>query len=358
MKRLISIVVTVLVVAFILLVLAILGLYKSSYHPAAEDVLDVEQGSWASEDPEPGSGKGLKVLFMNLNHGLGRDTIWYERTPPVEAVHETQQISRNLDAVVSLVRDQGAVVLVLQEVDFGSEATGEQDQAEILARRLGWAYVARARVHMCSYPLYPDPWSMVFAGRLDSGMAVLSPYPIHKSVLAPLAGAEDRTWVDDAFGPIGAAHEARIRVGEDLDLKIIQIVLDQADPRARERQASAAAEWIASRDHHDAVVYATTWAEPARRPRDAEEAEQMGGIEYTMDLLRHKGNLQGVVEDRDFFRDPVPHRTWLGTEGADPLARFDHVFFGASILKKEPKLLPPMPELSDHVPLLVELDLP
>ena len=124
MRRFWNAVFWILIVAFIIVVLAVLGLYKSGYHPIGEDILDVEQGSWAGEDPAPGDGKGLKILFVNLNHGLGRETIWYEQKSPVETVHDAQEISGRLDEVVNLVRDQGAIALVLQEVDFGSKATG------------------------------------------------------------------------------------------------------------------------------------------------------------------------------------------------------------------------------------------
>ncbi|MFH1529636.1 MAG: endonuclease/exonuclease/phosphatase family protein [Pseudomonadota bacterium] len=358
MRRFFSVIVTILIVAFIVLVLLVLGIYKSGYHPIGETNLDVEQGSWAGEDPPQSTGKGLKILFLNLNHGLGRDLIWYERNPPAEVAHEDQAISHRLDQVVALVRDQAADALVLQEVDFGSRATGERDQAEILARRLGWAYVARARTQMSPYPLYPRPLVLNFSGGIDSGVAVLSRYPIAKSVLYPLPGSRDRGWMDDAFGPIAVVHEARIRVGDEKELKILQVVLDQVDSRARERQASAAAEWIETRDFHDAVVYATTWTEPAQRPKNPEEAKQMGEMEYTMDLLRHKGSLKEVVQDRDFFQDPAAHATWLGAEGAAPIRRFDYLLTGGSINTSTPKLLEPMPDLSDHVPLLLGLDLP
>ena len=358
MRRFWNAVFWILIVAFIIVVLAVLGLYKSGYHPIGEDILDVEQGSWAGEDPAPGDGKGLKILFVNLNHGLGRETIWYEQKSPVETVHDAQEISGRLDEVVNLVRDQGAIALVLQEVDFGSKATGERDQAEILARRLGWAYIARARTQMSPIPLYPKPLSLTFSGRIDSGMVVLSQYPIAKSVVFGLPGSSERGWIDDAFGPAAIVHEARIRVGDEKELKILQVLLDREDPRARERQASKAAEWIESRDHHDAVVYATTWAEPVKRPKNAEEAKQQGEVEYTMDLLRHKGSLKGQVTDQEFFEDPAAQGTWLGAEGATPQRCFDYLFLGGSINTSEPKLLPPMPALTDHIPLLLELDLP
>jgi endonuclease/exonuclease/phosphatase family metal-dependent hydrolase len=339
-------------------VLMVLGLYKSGYHPIGEDPLDVEQGSWAGEDPPAGTGKGLKVLFLNLNHGIGRETIWYERTPPTEVPHEVQAISGRLDQVVALVRDHAVDVLVLQEVDFGSKATGERDQAEIIARRLGWAYVARARTQMSPYPLYPKPMALNFSGCIDTGVAVLSAFPIAKSVIYGLPGSKDRGWLDDAFGPSAVAHEVRVRVGDERVLKVLQVVLDRKDPRARERQASAAAQWIETRDHHDAVIFATTWAEPVRRPKNQQEAKQIGDVEYTMDLLRYKGSLKCQVSDQDFFNDPAPYTTWLGTEGTTPTRWYDHLLLGGSINNSTPELLPPMPELSDHVPLLLKLDLP
>lgn len=358
MRRFWNAIFWVLIIGFIVLVLGVLGIYKSGYHPIGEDLLDVAQGSWAGEDPEPGDGKGLKVLFLNLNHGLGRDIIWYERTPPEPVAHEVQAISARLDLVVALVRDQAADALVLQEVDFGSKATGERDQAEILARRLGWSYIARARTQMSPFPLYPKPFSWTFSGRIDSGVAVLSRYPIAKSVIYGLPNSKERDWIDDAFGPAAIVHEARVRVGEGKELKILQVILDRNDPKARERQASAAAEWIETRDHHDAVIYATTWSEPMRRPKNPEEAQQMGDVEYTMDLLRHKGSLKGQVPDQEFFKDPAAHGTWLGPEGATPVRRFDYLLLGGGVNEATPKPLPPMPELSDHVPLLLEIDLP
>lgn len=337
--------------------IVVLALYKAGYHPATEQGLEVQRGNWVSEDLPLRPQKENKVFFLNINHGLGREPIWYEVEGAGRKTYDAGKIMGNLEKVTQLATEAGTDVLMLQEVDFASEATNMQDQAEYLATRLGFAYVARVSDQRSPFPFYPDPLKLEFAGPIDTGFAVISRYPIITSVQNPLPKAKKRHWTLDAFGPISYIYEARIKVDEARLLKLIHVRLDELSPEARQGQAYEAAVWIDRRDYHDSVAFVSAYTEPPVRPKTREEALSQKDVEYTIDLLRHRRHMIDVVPDYEFFNNKEKWLNVLGKDGK-PAYFWDRVMVGPSIKEPRLQILQDKYGTSDHLPLVMEFLLP
>ncbi|WP_059173303.1 endonuclease/exonuclease/phosphatase family protein [Bacillus sp. FJAT-27445] len=103
-----------------------------------------------------GQGTSIKVMTYNIHHGVGIDNVL------------------DLGRIASLVREEGADIVALQEVDrhYGARSNFE-DQAQKLATLLGYHYVYAANLD-----LHPTEEG---ANRRQYGTAVLSKYPIIQS---------------------------------------------------------------------------------------------------------------------------------------------------------------------------------
>lgn len=118
----------------------------------------------------------LKVLTWNLSyaHGLGSEGENYKR-------HDKDIYLKNLDEMASIIRESEADIILLQEVDFKSKRTYDIDQAEYLAAKGNYSYIAYAPSWENNYIPYPYfPMSEHF-GKMYSGGAILSRYKILKN---------------------------------------------------------------------------------------------------------------------------------------------------------------------------------
>ncbi|WP_372918045.1 endonuclease/exonuclease/phosphatase family protein [Salegentibacter sp.] len=108
----------------------------------------------------------IKVMSYNIHHS----------NPP------TQPDSIDLDAIVRVIRDQDADLVALQEVDSGTERSGEGNQAALIAEKLDMYFYFSKAIN--------------YDGG-EYGNAILSKYPImegstHQLPNEPDADTEDR----------------------------------------------------------------------------------------------------------------------------------------------------------------------
>jgi len=120
--------------------------------------------------PVKGSAKSLDqlcVVTYNIHFGIGYD--WKRK----DALHKQGFIQR-LDRIAKILVEADADIVCLQEVDFDSQRTQRIDQAEHIAKKAGFAFVAKAthlreRFHPSIQGLH---------GPIDHGICVLSKFPI------------------------------------------------------------------------------------------------------------------------------------------------------------------------------------
>jgi endonuclease/exonuclease/phosphatase family metal-dependent hydrolase len=357
MKKLLMSLVMFFSLALVTVTLVVLAIYKAGYHPVAEQNMEVQRGNWVADEVPLRYRDNLVVVFANLNHGLGLEPVWYEVPNATAKPAEVDAIKARLEDFCKFVAPRDPDVVLLHEVDFGSEATGLLDQAEYVATRLNFPYVSRVPDQKSPYPLYPDVFAKRLAGSIDSGYAVLSRYPVVASVQRPLPKAKRRPWALDSFGPISYVHEARISIGDGRLLKLLHVRLDEWDASARHEQAADAARWIDDRDYSDSVVFVSAYTEPPKRPKNAIEAAEFGEIEYTVDILRFRRHLKDLVSDLDFKEAPDAFRNVLDKAGV-PVAFFDRVMVGPQVRDAKLETLKEAAGFSNHLPLVLDFQIP
>jgi endonuclease/exonuclease/phosphatase family metal-dependent hydrolase len=143
----------------------------------------------------------------------------------------------NMDEAARLLRQADADIVGFQEIDFGAARSDYAHQLDTLATRLGYAASATAvnwDERYVPFPYSADP--AVHFGRVLSGQAVLSRYPIRRHERIELARTSRPFW-SDAFYLDRLAQIAEIDIGDDT-IVVINVHLEAFEEATRETQAA------------------------------------------------------------------------------------------------------------------------
>ncbi|MCC6273060.1 MAG: endonuclease/exonuclease/phosphatase family protein [Deltaproteobacteria bacterium] len=124
-----------------------------------------------AKEPSRSAPGELKVVTYNVGYASGEKNNTIEKPT-------TQEVYANLDAMIESLRRLAPDVLCLQEVDFASARSSQIDQLSYLARGLGTTFGAKAVTWDVAYLPFPFWPPRAHFGKVLSGQAILSRYPI------------------------------------------------------------------------------------------------------------------------------------------------------------------------------------
>ena len=115
----------------------------------------------------------IRVMTYNLGygHGLGSDGLDYQ-----PKTHE--EIGKAIQEMGEMIRTDNIDIVLIQEIDFKSKRSGNLNQLKVLADLTGLPYSAEAVVWDANYVPFPYWPPSYHFGRVLSGGAVLSRFPI------------------------------------------------------------------------------------------------------------------------------------------------------------------------------------
>ena len=248
--------------------------------------------------PAPAPGSPLRALVYNIH--AGKDAAGEE----------------NLERVAALIRDAGADLVLLQEVDRGTRRSGGVDQLAEFERRTGF-HGAFGR-------------TLDYQGG-EYGIGVLSRWPILSATLIPLPVAPAQERAGGSYEPRGA-----LRVTVDAPGGVVGIVNTHLDPSRDDgyrRQEVEAVRRIAAdlRTRHPRTVVGGDFnAEPGAATIDAMLADGW------LDAWPVCGEGNGLTYPADA-----------------PIKRIDYVFLAPGLRCADAGVLETT--TSDHRPVLVTL---
>ena len=236
----------------------------------------------------------------------------------------------NMDAAAALLRRLDPDVIGFQEIDFRAARSFDVQQADTLAQRLGYAAAAEAVNWDERYVPFPYGLPSVNFGRIISGQAVLSRFPVtrhERVVLArpPLPFYRDALYLDRLAQVVRL--DVPVVADSTTSLVVINVHLEAFDADTREREirtvrrlydayAATGAPVLLLGDFNSVMPGTDLSALPAET-----EAEFTG--DSTLALLTSPGNIASAFSDSAFARGAVP-----GTYPADaPTRTIDHIFF-------------------------------
>ncbi|MCB9683275.1 MAG: endonuclease/exonuclease/phosphatase family protein [Alphaproteobacteria bacterium] len=310
----------------------------------------------AADAPPLPRGRPLKVLMWNLQYGGTRKHHFFYDGGPDVHVPEAD-VRWAVDRIALVIAEQDPDLVILQEVDRGSDRTHRIDELAALLDRLPYGCHAATPYHQVAY--VPTP-SQQHLGKVDMHLAVLSRYRIDAATRTQLPLLDEPWWrrifnlrraLLDVSLPIDGGGTLRVfdthlsafsKGDGTLDKQVA--VLDQRAAEVETRHEP----WLlagdlnalppgddASRLGHDAALY----------------AEDTSPVKRLFDRYDAVVPLPQLLGDAQRWRTYIPF-------GADlPDRVLDYVFVGRAVDTGTVQVLPVL-DASDHLPILVEITLP
>ncbi len=176
----------------------------------------------------------LKVLTWNVGFGGGLGA-------PTD-VHAAPDVRANLDAIAGRVRDSDPDIVFLQEVDRPSRRSGDIDQFEYLRQATGFPYgcfVTTWKVNHLPFPFWPPARQV---GRIHSGQAILSRFPIESCVRQPMPQPAEWSALYNRAYLHRSLQRARVRLAPDAFVDLFNVHLEAFSQGNREAQAAILAD--------------------------------------------------------------------------------------------------------------------
>ncbi len=263
----------------------------------------------------------LTVMTYNIGYLSGATNNRAVPRPPA-------LFSQNLETTVEMLSAAQPDVVAFQEIDFGAARSYGVQQLDTLARRGGFHAGAAAVNWDERYVPFPGSWPGLHFGRVLSGQAVLSRYPVraHKRIALERAPTP---FYYDAFYLDRLAQVVEIDVGQPL--VIINVHLEAFDAATRRRQAAAVLGLYRRYRAEAPVILLGDFNSllPAARATFAPEDSASFAGDRTLDLLLADPTLREAFPE-SAVQAQDPSLFTYHTE--NPTVKIDHIFYDATRL--------------------------
>jgi endonuclease/exonuclease/phosphatase family metal-dependent hydrolase len=292
---------------------------------------------WDPADP-------LVVATWNIHYGAG---------PTLDrgAKASRDEVIANLDAIARWIRASGADVVALQEVDRAGNRTRGIDQLEWLRQATGLDHAAWTATWDVPYVPWPGLDPRAHIGRVRSGQAVLSRYPLSKPKRHPLVQPAANGFWWNTFYLHRALLECWADLGQGRELRILNAHLEAFDVPNKELHADATKALLRATGPWVVLLGDMNAVPPEARVRKAfpDEPRTDFSTDRTLETLRGIAGLREVVPPEVYAASEAP---WLTFPADAPNRRLDYIFYGSALelgTATVPRLQPPP---SDHLPVL------
>ena len=294
---------SVTLIALVLLVLVVCAVLwagggKTVFEAQGVGIVEAIPGRLPESSAVPS--EVLTLFSYNLAYGLGGAGA---KVAPQGDVAVYDRLDRVIEAIAACEADAA----LLQAVDFASSRTNCIAQLHYMAAALGWGYVATITTWECRY--LPAPWRQ--AGRVRAGLGVISRLPLEHNSWQRLPQSRAFPMMAELFAPHDAVQVVDMRCGVR-GVRLMQVHLT-----------------------------------PRRASRQQRREEQLGAI------ARRAAMPSCVMTGVDAaIADGI-----CAHLGATPALcpEAGGVLLGSGWPDAKVRVLPPLADVSDHVPVLVKL---
>jgi endonuclease/exonuclease/phosphatase family metal-dependent hydrolase len=293
----------------------------------------------AVSPPPFASGGALRVMTYNIAYGRGDGS---DSGGPWSREH----IERNLDAIAAVVRESGAEVLAVQEVDFAAARSHGIDQAAYLARATGLGHYACAVTWQLNYVPFPYWPPSRHYGRMKSGQCVLSRYPIVENTRFRLPQPAAKPFWYNWFYLHRAVQHVVVQLAPDLPLDVFNVHLEAFDAENRREHANRLLNLVAHRARTHAVILGDFNALPPQAGTQHGFVDEPD-IDFRGDDTMAKVAVAGWTEALGALTDRVSVFTFPVSA---PTRRLDYVF-GRGVSLEQGRVFTEAGAASDHLPI-------
>jgi endonuclease/exonuclease/phosphatase family metal-dependent hydrolase len=281
----------------------------------------------------------IKFQTWNLGYLFGEGSEGTTYIPQSKSFYEEK-----LNQLAIEIRDSSPDVICLQEIDFESNRTSFIDQAQYLAIKANYPYVAEVVSWEANYVPFPYwPLDRNF-GRMKSGGAILSKYPIISHEIDLLKKPLSQPWWYNAFYPHRYFQKVEIEIGEK-KFRIINVHLEAFDKVDRKEQVELLANKVQTEKIDivagDFNMLPTSASKKSKFRNPREDYENDSSYEAML-----TSGLSEVIPESIYSLDEPRYLTFPSSL---PDRRLDYIFYENGLKMIKAEILPSA--LSDHLPL-------
>lgn len=293
--------------------------------------------------PTQSQGQGEVFTVMTYNIGYLSGML---NNLPIKTTKEL--FEENMQTTLQLLEKVEPDFIGFQEIDFHSRRSFYVDQVRSIAEKAGYKYAAVAvnwDKHYVPFPYWPPS---VHFGKMLSGQAVLSRWPILSTQRFVLEKPAGRPFYYNALYLDRLIQVVKIKI-KDKDIVILNVHLEAFDRETREKQAGKVLEMYRSfRNEYPVLVIGDLNSIPpdaAQKNNFLDEPDVDFTNDNTIGLFLAEKSLS-VTEPVTFtFPSDSPSR------------KLDHIFYNHDKITLIKAWVPERINSSDHLPLVMQFSL-
>ncbi len=331
-----------LLITTLILVAGIIGLLSWASYPWSlgksvqiRPIIDVEPQDMLDVEEHPSV---IKLLTFNLGfvYGEGSEGPGYE-------TKDKDYFIKRLDVLSEELKNWGADIVFLQEIDFSSSRSASINQAEYLAKRAGYPYVAEAVSWDANYIPFPYwPLNRNF-GRMLSGGAILSRYPLTNHEVTLLDKPSSSPWWYNLFYLHRYFQKVSVAIGNK-KFSVLNLHLEAFDKENRMNQIKELVQKIKT-ENIDFVAGDFNMLPTSAVKRSKFFNDDDYENDQSFELMLESGLLE-VVPEEIYVKDESLFFTFPAWA---PDRRLDYIFYKTGLKMMKAEVLPQA--FSDHLPL-------
>jgi len=304
-------------------------------------------------DNEVEFNNSLVVMTWNIAYAYGKGSGGSEFH-----LQSKEEMENSIRTVGEIIKESEVDIVLMQEIDFDSHRSGNMDQLKILANITGLKYGAYAINWKAGYIPFPYWPPKSHFGKMNSGTAVLSKYPITINKVTLHPKPETNSWIYNQFYLFRSSQYVKIKFGEKT-FGIINNHLEAYNAENREKQASALVE-MADEFENSTAVLAFIGGDMNTVPIKAAKKHDFLGHpddnyvgDKTFEILTSMNAFNGAISEGDYIKNESSYFTFPSDK---PDRKLDYIFVNDKITVTNAYILH-AGDISDHLPIVAELKL-
>ena len=300
------------------------------------DVVHIEPEGMVNNEDFPSV---IKIQTWNLGFVYGEGSDGPAYMPKEKSFYE-----KKLLQLAEEIKLSAPDIICLQEVDFESQRSFDINQAKFIAAKANYPYVAESvgwESHYIPFPYWPLNRNF---GRVKSGGAILSKYPITSFTTYFFKKPLSQPWCYNLFYPHRYLQQVEVELGNK-KVKLIGLHLEAYDKADRVSQIDFLLDKIKS-EKIDFVLgdFNMLPASATKRSKfltNKDDYENDLSFDHMM-----KSGLSEVIPESIYSLDEARYFTFPSSR---PERRLDYIFYDSGVKMIKAEILPSA--LSDHLPL-------
>lgn len=261
---------------------------------------------------------------------------------------------KNLADILTMLKEQQPDLLTVQEIDRDSHRSFHANQVRAIAEGQKYHAVAYAPNFTKNYVPFPYWPPSAHWGKVNSGQALFSSFPVTGQKIVHLDPPEDYSFVYRAFYIGRAIQKTEVNL-KGRKIFIFNVHLEAWDGPTREKQAAILLDHYRKVKNHPVIIAGDFNVTPSYATQKHNFPDDSYGVvdyrgEKTIDIILQEKSLKTAVSREEYLKNEKNYMTYTS---ANPHMRIDFIFYNTFIQKVESRVIADHVSASDHRPLLM-----